>query len=52
MALEVERQRKIAEQIADLSEELKNSRNEEERKIISSQIESLKNYLKNTNKNS
>lgn len=41
-----ERQKKIAEEIRGLSEELKNSRNREESGIISSQIESLIKYLR------
>ena len=41
-----ERQKKIAEEIRELSEELRDSRNAEERGIISSQIESLKKYLR------
>jgi len=40
------RQRKIAEEISGLSEELRNSGNPEEREIISSQIESLRNSLR------
>lgn len=41
-----ERQKKIAEEISGLSEELRNSRNLEERGMISSQIDSLKNSLR------
>ncbi|MDP3991959.1 MAG: type II secretion system F family protein [Nanoarchaeota archaeon] len=41
-----ERQRKIAEEISALSEELRGSKNEEEREMISSQIESLRNSLR------
>jgi len=40
-----ERQKKIAEEIKVLSEELKNSKNPEESEIISSQIESLIKFL-------
>ena len=41
-----ERQKKIAEEISELSEDLKNSRNLEERGMIFSQINSLKNSLR------
>ncbi|MEK6847970.1 MAG: type II secretion system F family protein [Nanoarchaeota archaeon] len=41
-----EKQKKIAAEINNLSEDLKNSRDQEERRIISSQINSLKNSLK------
>src|SRR3989304_1360662 len=41
-----ERQKKIAEEIRELSEELRDSRNAEEGGIIASQIESLKKYLR------
>lgn len=41
-----ERQKKIAGEISGLSGELRNSRNPEEKKIISSQIESLRNSLR------
>ncbi|MDZ4226690.1 MAG: hypothetical protein U1B79_01110, partial [Candidatus Pacearchaeota archaeon] len=45
-----ERQRKIAEEISALSEELRGSKNEEEREMISSQIESLRNSLRKSGK--
>mgnify|MGYP001558576656 CR=1 FL=1 len=42
------RQKRIAEEISSFYEDLKNSRNEEERRMISSQINFLKNSLKKT----
>ncbi|MCX6749766.1 MAG: type II secretion system F family protein [Candidatus Pacearchaeota archaeon] len=46
-----EKQRKTAEEISSLYEDFKNSRNDEERKMISSQINFLKDSMKKTGEN-
>jgi len=45
------RQKKIADEMNSLYEDLRNSRNDQEKKMISSQINSLKNSLKKTGEN-